>query len=98
MANFINKESTEKTFISKCVCGISNSTHPYDTSIFPNNSTTFYTQITYFELEKLLEVINSMNEVRNPNMNINYIIDSFKNSEIQIIFRFLCSYDCRANY
>ena len=43
--------------INTCVVGIT-SNHPYDTSIFVNNSTTFYTKITYFELIKLYNLID----------------------------------------
>ena len=51
--------STNKTdeTINTCVVGISTS-HPYDTSVFINNSTTFYTKINYLELIKLFDLIS----------------------------------------
>jgi len=81
--------------INKCVCGISTSEYPYDTSIFPNNSTTFYTQITYNQLDILQKVISSNSiERNNIDLNLLYISESFKNLNTLIIFRFLCSPDC----
>ena len=85
-------DSKDKTFINKCVCGISNTRSPYDTSVFPNNSTTFYTQITYSDLAKILMSLDSMEKT--SDMNINFVVDSFKNPDVQVIFRFLCSSDC----
>jgi hypothetical protein len=49
--------NTTNEVINTCVVGIS-SEHPYDTSVFTNNSTTFYTRITYSELIKLYYLID----------------------------------------
>jgi hypothetical protein len=123
-------ESTNK-LIDTCVIGIT--THgPYDTSKFVNNSTTYYTRITYLELFKLYDLINftsdkskitkpetTETETTKPettesditkstesdttkstesdvsvNVKLLYIANCFKDSQVKMIFRFLCSSDC----
>lgn len=82
--------------INKCICGIT-SNFPYDTSVFTNNTTTFYTNLSYFQLEYLLKILSS-NESINKLDITNPIILSlclyFKDPSVEIIFRFLCSPDC----
>lgn len=103
----IDTESTNK-LIDTCVIGIT-SQCPYDTSTFVNNSTTYYTQITYLELIKLYDLIDlTSNKSKTTesdttettesdipvNVNLLYIVNCFKDSQIKMIFRFLCSSDC----
>jgi hypothetical protein len=99
------EESNES--INTCVVGITSSS-PYDTSVFVNNSTTFYTTITYSELIKLYDLIdlatnetvltqdNLTKPLKNKLANINmlYVLNCFKDPSIKMIFRFLCSPDC----
>jgi hypothetical protein len=87
------EEKTET--ITKCICGFLSS-QPYDTSVFPNNDTTYYTQIGYNKIKtftKLLEEDKCQSETYD--MNMLYILDCFSDPKIEIIFRFLCSPECR---
>jgi len=85
--------------MNMCVVGI-RSSHPYDTSKFTNNETTFYTEINYFQLTKLIEIIklksegNSNEESKTLDMNLMFLSDFFTNPSVKMIFRFLCSPDC----
>ena len=84
--------------LQTCVVGIS-SNHPYDSSKFVNNDTTFYRQISYSQLAELLKAIRDINTSQRPtpspiNQNIIFITECYKQSEIKMIFRFLCSSDC----
>ena len=100
---------TTNEVINTCVIAIT-SEHPYDTSSFVNNSTTFYTKITYSELIKLYDLIDlvtneseinedvksskSSESSKSSDMNLLYVVNCFKDSSIKMIFRFLCSPDC----
>jgi hypothetical protein len=89
----------ELSTIKTCVVAIS-SDMPYDTSKFVNNETTFYKRINYLELGELFNSIND--DISNStliskqvfNQNIIFISDCYKQPEIKMIFRFLCSSDC----
>ena len=88
----------ENSVINKCVCGITTNQSPYDSSVFSNNLTTFYTQITYSDLEYLLSILNSdipINEIdfTDPKMYLLHVY--FREPSIKVIFRFLCSSDCQ---
>jgi len=80
-----------------CVVGIASSTL-YDTSIFPNNANTFYTQISYKNLnglsDHLQNLINGNETDAITDLNLLYIVNCFKDPNIKMIFRFLCSSDC----
>jgi hypothetical protein len=101
----ISKVTNTCNNINTCVVGIT-STHPYDTSTFMNNSTTFYTQITYLELIKLYDLINlpthktiiktnKQTKTDTPiDMNLIYVANCFSDLSVKMIFRFLCSSDC----
>ncbi len=112
MENLDNQETDtnniDNTSINTCVVGITSS-HPYDSSEFVNNSSTFYTRITYSQLIKLYDLIdsviknNSTNSANTSNpsdetkifdMNLLFVADCFKNASTNVIFRFLCSPDC----
>lgn len=86
----------ELSKLQTCVVGIS-SNHPYDTSKFVNNDTTFYRQISYSQLAELLKGICDINTSTSPtsiNQNIIFITECYKQYKIKMIFRFLCSPDC----
>ena len=103
----------------KCVCAIVSS-NSYDTSIFPNNEKSYYTQVTYQRLDDLTALLsntsnadtsnvdtsnadtsnadttnaNAEPKTKTTDMNMLYVLDCFKNPDIQMIFRFMCSPDC----
>lgn len=79
--------------LNKCIIGISDFT-PYDTSVFVNNETTYYTRITYGQMHKLSEYLtDSSKEV--TELNLQQIISFIKTPNTLVMFRFLCSRDCR---
>lgn len=83
-----------------CVVGIT-SDCPYDTSVLLDNDELCNKSITYGELEELYNMINtniSRHELEHKslstNINLIYINECIKSSDIKLIFRFLCSSDC----
>ena len=89
-------ESLSDSTITKCICGIT-SDLPYDTSVFINNSTTFYTNFNYLKLDYLLKIISSDESINKLDITDPTILSLclyFKDPTVQIIFRFLCSPDC----
>lgn len=87
-----------------CVVGIT-STCPYDTSVFVENNELSYKSITYGQLEELYNMINTniselvseyelKPKLLSRNINLIYINECFKSSDVKLIFRFLCSSDC----
>ena len=98
MNTILNKDN-ELEHINLCVVDIA-STSPYDTSKYINNITTNYTRILYSDLNILLECLkfvlaNPEQEVDVININLLYVTNSFKLNDIKIMFRFLCSPDCK---
>lgn len=98
MYTILNKDN-ELEHINLCVVDIA-STSPYDTSKYINNITTNYTRILYSDLNILLECLkfvlaNLEQEVDVININLLYVSNSFKLNDIKIMFRFLCSHDCK---
>lgn len=79
--------------IKTCVIGITTN-QPYDTSEFVNTSTTYYTKISYDELNTLYNYICDENTKRTVNQNILFVSECYREPKIKIIFRFLCSMDC----
>ena len=78
--------------LNKCVIGICDFT-PYDTSVFVNNETTYYSRITYNQMHKLSEYLTAnFQEVKE--LNLQQIINFIKTTNTLVMFRFLCSRDC----
>ena len=77
----------EHTIINKCICGITNGS-PYDTSIFPNNKTTFYTQIDYSQINNLLLSLCSNDDLNIKDPRIQCLCKYFRDDNVDIIFRF----------
>jgi len=91
-----------------CIIGITTN-YPYDSSEFMNNNELCYKTISYTEFEELYNLINtnllksgiehekepvSEPKLLSTNINLMYINECFKSSDIKLIFRFLCSSDC----
>jgi hypothetical protein len=76
-----------------CVVSITNS-NPYDTSELPNNATTFYTNISYSQLEDLYSVLK--NETDTSNMLFKNILNYIKDPNTKVFFDFKCSSDCHS--
>lgn len=86
-----------------CIVGIASS-NPYDSSVFVDSEDLVYKTISYAELLNLYNIIKSytnanddsidVNITNTTNINLIYIFECFKNSHIEMIFRFLCSSDC----
>lgn len=86
-------DDVEPRDIKTCVVGITTN-QPYDTSEFINTSTTYYTKISYDELNTLYNYICDENTKEIVNQNIVLVSECYKEPKIKIIFRFLCSMDC----
>jgi hypothetical protein len=92
--NIINspKESHQK----RCIIKITNNT-PFDKSDFLNNDNTFSACINYNQLLTLYNCLCSLDEseqTQTTSMSILYIIECYKNLDIFLMFRLLCSSDC----
>jgi hypothetical protein len=76
----------------RCIIGIANTT-PYDTSVFVNNETTYYTSIYYGTFSKLFGFIKNKEEPDEENLKIIY--NNYYNETSQVLFRFLCAQSCK---
>jgi hypothetical protein len=95
--NEINKVETEKVLVQPrqniCVVSITNS-NPYDISELPNNATTFYTNISYSQLEDLYHVLEKDSDTQN--MLFKNILNHVKDPNTKVFFDFKCSSDCHS--
>ena len=80
--------------VNKCVCAIV-SNCPYDSSVFPNNETTYYTTVSYGNLTDLTDLLSGNNSSGITAINMLYVANCFTNPDMQMIFRFMCSPDCK---
>jgi len=93
---------------NKCIIDIFNN-HAYDTSVFLNNSDTYYATITYRDLEKLYHYLNEeieeteKNEKPEKNEEISHkkenmifmtILNALNDSSIDLFFNFKCASNC----
>lgn len=89
-----SNDVTESVAIKKCIYGITNGI-PYDTSVFPNNASTVYTQIGYSHIGFFLKLFSSDEselDLSDPRATSSRAY--FMDPEVTIIFRFLCSPEC----
>jgi hypothetical protein len=87
-------DNNETKTINKCICAFFSSS-PYDTSVFPNNATTYYTQVENTKIGLLTDLLEKANSLdKTYDMNMLYVSDCFSDPNIEIIFRFLCSPEC----
>lgn len=101
MADFVKKEENKKVDEVQgaqnvepeqiCIISIMNS-YPYDTSELKNNAYTFYTNINYFQLKELYDVIRHNKETKSNTYNMikKYITEK----SAKVFFDFKCSGDC----
>ncbi len=76
-----------------CMIGITNS-NPYDSSELPNDATTYYSNINYFQLEELYTILKNNSET--DNMVYKTIQTYIKDRKTQVFFDFKCSSDCHS--
>lgn len=91
----LHAEVATPSTINKCVCGITNGS-PYDSSVFSNNDTTFYTQLNYAHLGNLLRTLSSESSSDDVDPRIRCLNTYFRDPTVQVIFRFLCSPECHS--
>lgn len=76
-----------------CVISIRNS-NPYDSSELPNNSTTYYVNITYSQLKELYSILKNNSET--TNMIYKNIVNYVNDPNTKVFFDFKCSSDCHS--